>query len=350
MALFKDGERIDLKTDKDYLEKKKWIEDNIGFPVVFKRRESWITTQVNGDGESLTYAPPFIIPNVSTVVTEDGREEWRWCPIVPKRDASGEYKFPREFRTTHYTKRMFSMNKNEMDKIYYLYFKDSQFKAYYEVDDAKGEADAKLVNKIKEAKIYGAFYGENSVLLNDKQKLRKIARAWNISRIESMTDAQILAELEEKVRNEDKQGIRTVDEFLESTQLSEYIDKAAIVQQAEDVGAIIYDEKTSFWFYSDGNGTLKDKLCEVSKQKRDHKYEILRDFLDTETAHLDKLRSLTDNYAISQDVDLNFEDLEHEDWSKVMEYCNLHNIKLTAWGRQKTDVLKDVKKHHAGEL
>lgn len=349
MALFKDNERIDLKTNKDYLEKKKWIKNNIGFPVVFKRKDTWISRQINENNEEVHYAPSFIIPNVSTVTTEDGREEWRWCPIVPKKK-DGEYQFPREYRTSHYTKRMFKLDEHEMDKIYFLMFKDKQFKAYYEVDDAKGVANERVENKIKEAKIYGAFYGENSVLLKDKEKLRQIARAWNIAKIETMNDAQILEQLESKVREEDKKGIRSIDDFLEATQLNEYLKVASLVQQAEDLGAIAYDQKTSWWFYSDGSGTLKEKLCEVSKQKREHKYDILRDFLVTETAHLEKIQSLTDNYDISKDVDIDFDDLDNADWGQVREYCNLHGIKLTAGGRGKSKVLEDVKAHHEGNL
>ena len=353
MALFKDNELIKLSGDSpeavDYREKQKWVKENIGFPVLFKRKDSWITKELKNDRDEVFYAPPFIIPNVSSEISldGDGMHEWRWCPVVPKKK-DGEYLFPREFRTSKYDKRMFSLKESEMDKIYFLMFKDRNFKAYYEVDDAKGIANQKLVNKIKEAKINGAFYGENSVLLKDPAKLRQIARAWNVAHIEKMNDAQIMENLEAKVRSEDAKGIRSIDDFLESTQLNEYVKIASIVQHAEDLRVIKYDTQTSCWFYEEA-GVIKDKICEVSKQKRDHKYDILRDYLFSAREHVERINSLIGINDIPEEDKLNFDALEDEEWDKVKKYCHQHGIAMTAPGRTRKLVLSDVLKHYKGE-
>ena len=348
MALFKNGELIKLDgvspEAKDYQVQKKWIKDNIGFPVVFKRKQTWITTEIKNDGEPTQYAPPFIIPNVSTVVTEDGRDEWRWCPIVPKKK-DGEYEFPRQFRTSSYDKITFALQETEMDKIYYLMYKDGNFKSYYEVDDPKSDANAQLEKRIKEQKLSGIFYNKNSVLLQDDAKLRQIARAWNVAHIERMNNAQIILALEARVREEDAKGIRTIDEFLDATQLDTYTEVAAIVQKAEDEGIIEYEGQSSMWFYKSYDGSYGEKLCQVSKKERDHKYDVLRNFLFTEPDHIARLRSLVDVQDKNAGLKLNFDDLENEDYEKVRMYCNLHNITLTKKGRSKEDVLADVRAH-----
>jgi len=346
--LFKDGQKIDVKGDspeaKDFQEKKKWVKDNIGFPVVFKANKSFISPQIRIDGGREKVEHNFAtwyIPNIAFVKTSDGTEEWRWSPVIPKKK-DGEYQWPRQYRNSAYTKPVFALNENEFDRIYFLMFKSEKFKRIYSVDDVKIEANKVVEQKIKEAKIYNTFYGENSILLKDEERLREIARAWNLQKVERLTKQQILQQLETAVREQDRRGIKSIDEFIEDTQLNEYTEVGALIQRAEDNEVIKFDDKVSMWYYLGLDGSYGDKICEVPKAKREHKYVVLRDYILVEKEHIGRIKSLSKVSSVPNEAKLDFNNLEAEDWEKVMAFCNMNGIATTGRGRTKKMVFDDI--------
>jgi hypothetical protein len=351
--LFKNGKLVDLRGDsdeaKEYRKQMEWVKENLGFPVVFKRSSSYITPDERSDGKMFMRTPAFFIPNLAEVNTEYGTDEWRWSPRIP-RMRDGEYVFNKEISRTMLDREVFSLDEKYMDKIYFYLYLDTQFKKYYHVDDEKAKANERVNNKIKDAKIYNAFYGEKSVLLKDEQKLRTIAMAWNIRDIKNKTKNQVLEYLEAAVREQDAKGIRSVDDFLKATQLGQDTEVSAMIQKAEDLKVIRYDKESSTWFYLNFNGENGDKICEVPKNQREHTYEILKDYVFVEKDHITKIKSLVNATNVDDELRLNFDDLENEDYNeKIRPYCSLHDIKPTAAGRTKAMVFKDIRKHAGKE-
>ena len=350
--IFKNGERVDIANKEsasadvlDYQEKKKYVREQLGFPVTFYRNPSYMTQQVREDGKIEMYAKPMYIPNVSYFPTEDGIDEWRYSKTPPRRKGKdGEYEFPRDQKRTLYNKASFYLGENEMDKIYFLMYKSPEFKRYYTIDDAKANANEKVNVKIKEAKIMEVFYGSNSVLLKDETKLRDIARAWNIRNVEKMTKAQVLSDLETAVREQDARGIRSIEDFIEDTQLGYYTEIGALIQKAEDLKVIKFDERTQHWFYTNLDGTLANKICLVPKGRYEYRYVDLREYLFAEKDHIARLKSLVGKESIPDEMKLDIENLESEDFEKIAAYCNKNGIALTGRGRTKAMVYADIRK------
>jgi len=351
--LLKDGEKVNLKTDPEFLEKKKCIKENFGFPVVFKANPSGLSEQVKTDGNgnilsTETYMSPVRLPNMAHEKTEDGTITWQYCPVTPpKKD--GEYLINHKHKNTWYDKKVFTLDEKDMEQIFFLYFKNPQFRNYFVVDDVKAEAKNKVDNKIKEAKIMSAFYGKDSVLRNDEEKLREIARAWNVANVKEKSKEQILNELETTVREQDALGVRTIDEFIDSTDLDYYTKVGAMIQKAEDLGMIKFDDRASCWFYVTSEGSLGDKLTNISAGRGDFKYEDLREYLFAEKAHISRIESLVNAKDVPKEMDINVDDLENEDYEKILAYCNKHSIASTGRGRTKKAVFEDIRKYVKGE-
>jgi hypothetical protein len=347
--LFINNEKLDLKEKdspyvKDYYEKKEWVNENLGFPVIFRANDGQIFPQVMDDGRITSYMPDWYIPNVSFVTTSDGLEEWRWSPRVP-RIKDGEYQFTREDSRSVYRERMFKLNENQFDRIYFLMFKSPKFKALYSVDDAKVKATELVEAKKKEALVIELFYGRNSVLQKDEKKLREIARAWNVDNVKSKTKDQILMDLETTVREQDAKGIRTIDKFIEAVEIDYYAEVGSIIQKASENGFIQFDDSTSMWFYVDAEGIRSEKICDVPRQKAESKFEILREYILVERTHIARIQSILDKRDVSDKMQLDFRNLREEPWDKVAAYCNREGIATTGRGRTKDMVFKDIRKH-----
>lgn len=351
--LFKNGERIDLSVKnsdnpdvKDFQEKKQWVKDNIGFPVVFKIKPTHLSKQEREDGKIEFYMPTWRLPNVCIVDTEDGQEEWRWSPVNPRVNKNGETEFPREYKRSTYDKKVFALGEKDMDRIYFLMFKNPTFlRSYFDLDDDKVKATGNVKEKMKEAKIMKLFYDENSPLQKDEKRLREIARAWNIPDVQKLTKDQLLERLETTVREQDTKGIKSIKDFEEACQLGDYYTEvAAMVQKAEDLGVIKADENVSAWYYVNADKSYGEKICFITKGKWDYRYEILKDYIFAEKDHIGRIKSMVQGTNVPRGMQLNFDDLENEDYEKVMAYCNLNGIPLTGRGRNKATVLAEVRK------
>ena len=223
-------------------------------------------------------------------------------------------------------------------------YKNPNFSRYYVLEDNRAAARQSVESKIKEAKIYNAFYGDRSILLKNDKKLREIAMAWNISNVSKMSKEQILTDLESLVREQDRNGVRSIDDFLSSLQEGgDDVKLGAMVQKAEDMKIVKFDDRTSFWFFCDSNGNLKETICEVPKKEKEHRYEILKDELSITDELKAKIESLIGTY--DEGIELDFDNLENEDFNKIREYCNLYNITPTTKGRTKAMVFEDIRQH-----
>jgi len=350
--LFKDNERVDLASGespeaKHYKEKKKWIRENIGFPVFFKINPSYLSKQERKDGTIEDYMPPIALPNVSHFRTEDGNEEWRYCPIMPRK-RNGDYEYPREHKRIWYNKQVFSLDEKDMDRIYYLLYKCPEFKRYYSLDDKKVEAAEKFEIKRREAKIIGIFYGENSILLKDEKKLKEVSKAWNIPDVEKKNRDILLQELEVRVREDDANGVRSIDDFIENTQLNHYVEVGALIQSAEDKKLIKFDDMSFNWFYMQGD-QVGDKIHTIDRQRYDFRYEDLREFMFIEKEHITRLKSYVKGNSVPDEMKLDPNNLENEPYDKVIAFCNKNGIASTGRGRTKVMVFADVKKYILGE-
>lgn len=351
--LFKNGERIDLADKnsdnpdvRDYQEKKKWVKENIGFPVVFKVKSSYVSRQERTDGKIEFYMSPLYLPNSCTFATEDGHEEWTWSPRNPKINKHGDKEFPREYKRFIYDKQVFALGEKDMDRIYFLLFKNPNFlKSYFDLDDEKIKASEKVSAKMKEAEIMKLFYDEDSILQKDEKRLREIARAWNLPDVQKLSKDQILDRLEKTVREQDFKGIKTIKEFKESCQLGDYyVEVAAMIQKAEDLGIIKADDKVSTWFYVNADGSYGEKICSIMAGRWDYRYEILKDYIFAEKDHIGRMKSMVQGSNVPRGMQLNFDDLENENYEKVMAYCNLNSIPLTGRGRTRAAVFADIRK------
>ena len=346
--LLKDGEKVDLKNNEEFKEAKKWIKENLGFPVIFKAHPSYLTEEVKSDGRGNvigreTRMCPIRLPNKVHEKTEDGTVTWQYCPITPpKKD--GEYLINPKHQNTWFFDKVFRLGEEDMEQLFFLYYKNPQFKTYFVVDDAKAQAKTNVDQKVKEAKIYNAFYGKDSILLKNEEKLRDIARSCHIAQVNTKSREQVLNELETRVRERDTMGVQSIDDFIDSLDLDYYTQVGVVIQKAEDKDLIRFDDRSSCWFYVTSDKTLGDKIVQVKNGRYDHRYEDLREYMFGVKEHIARLTSLVDAKDVSQQLEINIDDLENEDWNKILAYCNKNGIATVGRGRTKAMVFEDIRK------
>jgi len=345
--IYVNDKRQDLKTTnnvagKEYKTAMDYF-NTIGFPITFKVKPSVLSRNEDEHGHVYMIMPTYYIHHTALVNTEYGTELWKYTSIPPY-EKDGILNWGQEGKNVAYNKKRLTFDKNQADLAFFLWFKSKIFRTIYDLDDAKAEATNKVKAEMDAMKLKMLFFGENSLLNTDNEKLATIARAYNVPRVDTMTDEQRLIALYKVIETLINKKNLTVDEFVESLSLDVLTELSAKIQKAHDLNQILFDEKQHSWFYVNEGGTIGNKIVQVPISKIDSKYPYLRDVLKANQRDLDTFNA----HVVDGDrnvLKIDFDNLENLSWmDEVVPYCQAVGIQLVKPGRKKADVFADIRK------
>ena len=286
--IYVNDEQVDLRGEsraaKEYKEALKFFSE-VGWPLKFRVKKQYLARNETEDGKVFMVMASHNISHTSLIHTEFGSEQWRYTPIAPHMKR-GDLVYPQEGKRKAYDKKVFTLPREKSDLAFFLWFKSKIFKSIYDLDDAKRNAKEIVDAKMNAIRLNSIFYGDNSVL-RESEKLRTVARAYNVPKSDSMTDDQVLINLEGVINGLIKEKQLTVDEFAESLDLDVLTELSAKIQKAEDDKLILFDEPTLSWSYVNEGGTIGEKIVQVPLSKKNSKNNFLRDTLKADQRKLD---------------------------------------------------------------
>lgn len=344
--IYVNDEKVDLKGSspaaKEFKEAMDYF-NKVGFPLKFKVKKQYLAKNETEDGQVFMVMAYHNIPLSTVVYTEYGSEQWRYTPTPPF-TKNGEIKYPKEGVRQSFQKKVFTIDRDKADLAFFLWFKSKHFKAIYELDDAKKNAEDLVRAKMDSIRLDSLFFGESSVLVKDKEKLRTVARAYNVSNVGSMDDNQVLIALENVIRDLVKRQLLTVNDFAESLELDVLTELSAKIQKAHDDKLIVFEENSLTWSYVGEGGRIGEKIVQVPQSKKDSKYNFLRDTLKADQRKLDIFEAHVGNSA-NKALTIDKDNLETLDWvGEVLPFIQAVGIKSTGRDRTKEDVFADIRK------
>jgi hypothetical protein len=348
--IYVNNEKANLKDHKSQVGKEyaKALDyfNKIGWPVRFKVKKQILSPDETEDGRVFMVMPSYYIHHSAIINTEYGTEQWRYSPNPPiDKNVRGQsvLEWPKEGRGKTYNRKVISFKKEQADLVFFLWFKSKPFQSIYDIDDAKAQAEAEVRAKMDAVKLDSVFYNESSVLHTDENKLRTIARAYNVSQVDTKDKNQVLVALDNVVRNLVKSKVLTVDEFMESLSLDTLTELSAKIQKAHDDKLITFDDKQNTWFYVDAGGRVSEEIVRVPMSKTEHKYNYLRDFFMTNTRKLEVFLEHIENDS-NKALTIDLDNLESLDWTKeILPFINAVGIAGTGAGRTKAVVYNEIR-------
>lgn len=316
--------------------------NEVGWPINFKVRKSNLAKNETEDGQVYMVMAHWHINHSALVHTGTGTEFWRYTPTPPYLK-DGTLVYPTEGKYQAYSKKRISFTRDKADLAFFLWYKSKPFRNLYEIDDAKSVAEEKVKAEMDAIRLKSIFYGENSVLQKDKEKLATVARAYNVSNVKTLTDNQRLIALEGLVTEQIKKKKLTVDEFAESLQLDILTELSASIQKAVEDKLLTFDDTQNVWFYINADGAIGDRITQVPISRKEDSYNYLRDHFKSDQKSLDKFEAHVKNLA-NRNITIDFDNLENLDWiNEVVPYCNLMGIKGTGAGRPKEVIFEEIR-------
>ena len=337
--IFVNNEKLDLKDSKEFREAKAYF-DQIGYPVRFKVKKNILSRDETEDGKVFMIMPTYYIGYTSLISTGYGTEQWRYSPSPPY-EKNGELHW--SVSDGKFNKKIMSFTQEQLDLAFFLWYKSKVFKSIYDIDDAKAEADAAVRVKMDSTKLDRAFYSEDSILQTDEEKLKTIARAYNVPQVDKKTKNQAIVALEQVVRDQVQKKVFTVDEFLESLSLDTLTELSAKIQKAEDDKLITYDDKQNAWFYVNEGGSIGEFIVQVPVSKIEQRHAYLRDFFMANTKNHEEFEGHVSSVA-NKALDIDLDNLESLSWTKeILPFISAVGIQGTGAGRNKSTVYKEIR-------
>lgn len=316
--------------------------NGLGWPIRFKVKPSILARNEDENGHVYMVMPTYFIHHTALVNTEYGTELWRYTPVPPY-EKDGILNWPQEGQNVAYRKKSVTFEKNQADLAFFLWFKSKIFKTIYDIDDAKSEATNRVQAEMDAMKLKMLFYAEDALLRNDEEKLATVARAYNVPRVDTMTNEQRLVALFKVVEGLIIKKSLKLDDFIESLSLDILTELSANIQEAHDKNNILFDEKQHSWFYVNREGNVGDRIVQVPISKIDSKYHYLRDYLKGNQKFLDEFNAhVKDNTR--NIITIDFDNLENLSWmDEVVPYIQSVGIKGTGAGRGKEVVFAEIR-------
>lgn len=341
--IYVNNEAVTLDGDDKYSkEYKAGVEEikKLGFPVKFKAAKGTIHHRKMKDGStSKTFAQQFI-PYTSISYGDDGAEEWTYSKTPPMMK-NEEMKFPKSGEWLK--KPTFSFGKQDIDKIFFFLYKSRIFYKYkmFEVVDDKARANKDFKEKVDAAKLNNILYSQDSVLLKDEEKLKTVAKAWNVHKVDSLTKEQIILKLENKLKKDMEEDSNIINEFIESTGLDDFTKLRAIVQQSIDNGVLRYNARKFGFYFCNIDGTDGERIMKISRKDIDIKEEKLSYYLKDNP---DKLDTIKLNMGIDEDDDFNPDDIDSLEWEDLKHQAK--KVGMRVQGVKKDNLIQQLKDHY----
>lgn len=343
--IYVNGEKITLTgNDKYSKEYARCVDEirKIGFPVKFRAAKSTVHLRKKNDGTTVKTFAQQLIPFTTTSYGEDGAEEWTYSkghPIMKH----GELQFP--IRSEWIKKPNFSLNEQDIDKIFYFLYKSRIFYKYkiFEVVNDKANAENDFKEKMDNTKLSNILYGSNSVLVNDEKKLRTIAKAWNVYGVDTLSKYQVILKLEAKLKKDSMRDSSVIDDFIASTGLDDFTKLRAMVQQSLDDDVLRYNARKFAFYFCNPDGTDGELIMKISRKDIDIKEEQLVYYLRDNPDKLDTIKlnmniDVIDNFDIDTVDSLDWEDIKYQ----------AKKIGLRIQGVKRDTLIEQLKEHYTG--
>lgn len=334
----KDGKSV---SGKEYAKAMEYF-NGLGWPIRFKVKPSILARNEDENGHVYMVMPTYYVHHTALVPTEFGTELWRYTPVPPY-EKDGILNWPQEGQSAEYNKKSISFDKTQADLAFFLWFKSRIFKTIYNIDDAKAEANDKVQAEMDAMKLKMLFYAEDALLRNDEEKLATVARAYNVPRVDTMTNEQRLVALYKVIEGLIIKKSLTVNDFIDSLSLDILTELSAKIQKAQDFNQILFDENQHSWFYVNDDGTVGDRLVQVPISKIDNKHSYLRDVLKANQRDLD----VFEKHVVSQTrntLTIDFDNLENLSWTEeILPYIQAVGIPGTGANRKKEVIFAEIR-------
>jgi hypothetical protein len=208
------------------------------------------------------------------VKTATGSEEWRYAENVVSDKNNNKKFFPKKFL---YTGKRY-LDRDNIELIYFL-LKKSTYRfipvdelkenkeltqsklAKFMFEDLVTEAEKKAEKKKIEAKITNLIYGEDYGL--PEEKLRELAKAYQIGNVDSYTSAQVKMLLDNKIH----EGADGVNNFFRMVDADDEIKTRVSITKAMDMGLLKFNDKTRSWFWQVAGEKGTTNICKVPPNK-----------------------------------------------------------------------------------
>lgn len=287
--IYKNGKQIDLDPKK-----KKELLEKFDFPVRVKYVKNFI--KYDSVNKKNIMPPSIGVPFNSTVYVDGDVAEYRYAKSMTLRDGQ-PYFVPDSFIVQEFE----TINEQDIDKLYYLYFfcpymsngaiaeeakrkgKRPDVMAKFVFEDLKGEAK-EFVEREK-LKVTVEALISNPELGVDETDLRRIAKIMFIPNAATQ-DIDILRK-DLIMKTKTSKGSEGYNAFLEAKKNLGNSTVKLVLSEAIESGLIKYDGRSSKWFFMEEDGEKGDVLTIVPKGA--DKDRVLVDYLKDEAETLEEI-------------------------------------------------------------
>jgi len=236
---------------------------------------------------------PFSWPYKTTVVTDDGTQDWVYSKSAPTiKDGIAT---PNEPSFIIPRGEIYVSLDEDPDKVYFL----TKIRAFNRkpprlwVYNPAVEEESIATKRANESKINDLIYSEHSPLSVDLEKLKMIASKWGVANVDKKTTAGIKNALYDAVmsgeanRKRHKADARGVEDFVADIGGSDAVRVGAIAQNAIDAGVLTYNRSNGRWMLTVAKGQQPIVIMTAGSVGGDEARSRLIDYLVKSKADTD---------------------------------------------------------------
>ena len=245
------------------------------------------------------------LPLRTVIQNSDGEtEEWRWARNITQTQGGVHKYFPRRFNFQGNT----SIPETQLEFLYFLYYKnphcgngalpkDQRKTVYYIIEDLLKIAQKRVDSRAATARYEVMVFDDELGL--PEHRLRAIAKAYFIPRVDDLQLAQVRVAIDVEVRRDMKKGIPN---FIEMSNSDEYIKLRGKIQIAIDRELIIFVPRDRVWAWKGdkamGQNARLEDICRVTSKANAQQalidwYEANLDFKQRLNTELEELTAMS---------------------------------------------------------
>lgn len=209
------------------------------------------------------------IPLKASIRTPVGFVEWRYAENVVH-DAEGKIRY---MPHTMFFSGDKLLTEFDIELIWFILFqcpycKNNELKPEqrkrprFEIEDAISKAEILTRRKRLIAKVNTMLYDLNVGL--KEERLRRVAKAYFIRDVDSLTRPQIELALEHRIQIEEKNNKNGLQKFLDITGAEEELISKGKIQTAVDSNIIKYNANKNMWVWLGEKGGTGQEICRIT--------------------------------------------------------------------------------------
>jgi len=162
------------------------------------------------------------------------------------------------------------LNKGDIDLIYFLCmhprsstspYKDESRPSWFYLENKAKDAAVKVAEKRAKSRANDLLFGSTAM---DTERLREVARSYQIANVNGKTDDELRVDLEVISK-------KNTDEFLDRAESKKDLKTLSLINKCTNAGIIKFIAVKKGWFINNGAQVTKaDKICEVRPGENEH--------------------------------------------------------------------------------